>query len=61
MRIDSLSYLPQFIIQNPDIRELLEAEQNEIDMLEDYVELIRDQVFILVLCQDFGQLKLQNL
>ena len=46
MRIDSLSYLPQFIIQNPDIRELLEAEQNEIDMLEDYVELIRDQVFI---------------
>ena len=41
MRIDSLSYLPQFIIQNPDIRELLEAEQNEIDMLEDYVELIR--------------------
>ena len=46
MRIDSLSYLPQFIIQNPDIKELLEAEQNEIDLLEDYVELIRNQVYI---------------
>lgn len=46
MRIDSISYLPQFIIENPDIKELLEAEQQELDLFENYVELIRDQVYI---------------
>lgn len=48
MRIDSISYLPQFIIENPDIKELLEAEQQELDLFENYVELIRDQVYIYI-------------
>lgn len=46
MRIDSLNYLPQFIIDDPDINELLKVEQQELDIFEAYVELIRDQVYI---------------
>lgn len=46
MRIDSLSFLPQFILDNPDIKELLEAEQNELDIFNDYVEMMRNQTSI---------------
>lgn len=46
MRIDSLSFLPQFILDNPDVKELLEAEQNELDRFTDYVEMMRNQTSI---------------
>lgn len=46
MRIDSLSFLPQFILDNPDVKELLEAEQNELDRFINYVEMMRNQTSI---------------
>lgn len=46
MRIDTLSFFPQFILDNPDVKELLEAEQNELDRFMDYIELMRNQTAI---------------
>lgn len=46
MRIDTLSFLPQFLLNNPDIKELLNSEQLELDKFMNYIELMREQVFI---------------
>ena len=46
MNISSLQFLPQFILSNPDIKELLDAEQVEIDRLSDCIELLRSQTII---------------
>ena len=46
MRIDTQSFFPQFMLDNPDIKELLEVEQIELDRFADYIELIRQQVYI---------------
>lgn len=46
MKINSVHYFPQFILNNPDVLELLDAEQNELNRFGDYVELMRDQMFI---------------
>lgn len=46
MRIDSLNYLPQFILDNPDMKELLNAEQEELDLFFDFIELMRNQTSI---------------
>ncbi len=46
MRIDTLYFLPQFLLNNPDVLELLHAEQEELDFFFDYVELMRNQTAI---------------
>lgn len=46
MRIDTLSFLPQFLLKNPDIWEVLQAEQQELDRFLEYIELMRDQCAI---------------
>lgn len=43
MRIDTLNFLPQFLLDNPDMAELLSAEQKELDNFFDYIELMRNQ------------------
>lgn len=46
MKIATLPYLPQFILENPDIAELLESEQIELDYLSECIELLRVQTTI---------------
>lgn len=46
MRIDTLYFLPQFLLNNSDVLELLHAEQEELDFFFDYVELMRNQTAI---------------
>lgn len=46
MNIASLQFLPQFILSNPDIKELLDAEQSEIDRLSECIELLRMQTTV---------------
>lgn len=46
MRIDTVNYLPRFLLTNPDVSELLNAEQIELDKFMNYVELMREQPFI---------------
>lgn len=46
MRIATLQFLPRFILDNPDIAELLEAEQIEIDYLSECIELLRMQTTV---------------
>lgn len=43
MRIDTLNFLPQFLLSNPDMAELLSAEQKELENFFDYIELMRNQ------------------
>lgn len=43
MRIDTLNFLPQFLLNNPDMAELLAAEQKELENFFDYIELMRNQ------------------
>ena len=46
MRIDSVNYLPQFILDIPEMKELLYAEQKGLDEFFDYIELMRNQTSI---------------
>ena len=46
MRIATLQFLPQFILDNPDIAELLESEHIEIDHVSECIELLRMQTTI---------------
>lgn len=43
MRIDTLNFLPQFLLDNPDMAELLSVEQRELNNFFDYIELMRNQ------------------
>lgn len=46
MRIDSVNYLPQFILDIPEMKELLYAEQKGLDEFFDYIELMRNQTSV---------------
>lgn len=46
MRIATLQFLPQFILDNPDIAELLESEQLELDYVSECIELLRMQTTV---------------
>lgn len=46
MRIDTLNYLPNFILNNPDVNELLVSEQIELDRFFELVEIMRLQTNI---------------
>lgn len=46
MRIDSVNYLPQFILDIPEMKELLYAEQKGLDEFFDYIESMRNQTSI---------------